>query len=213
MGEGLGAGGHATRRQTSQRVCRRFVPTGCKKFFVHGGTSPIAKLARTRHLRCALRDRGRSFGIDATGPAAAKPRRGKGAPSRRRQWQVHMPAVGKFEIARRHSQAPACAAAAFVPTGNRLGRRPVCELTELIRTSSIVASDINRAINDVRATTVPRTRARSCECRGQLWKDGESLPSPSRIFPTWANLDCPNSGEPEFGWGGWPHAAKFTQAA
>jgi len=113
MGEGLGAGGHATRRQTSQRVCRRFVPTGCKKFFVHGGTSPIAKLARTRHLRCALRDRGRSFGIDATGPAAAKPRRGKGAPSRRRQWQVHMPAVGKFEIARRHSQAPACAAAAF----------------------------------------------------------------------------------------------------
>jgi hypothetical protein len=113
MGEGLGAGGHATRRQTLERVCRRFVPSAAINFSSRAGTSPIAKRARTRHLRCALRNRGRFSAsmLPRQAPrslAAGRARRCAGV-SR----QVQMLAVGKFEIARRHSQTTASAAAAF----------------------------------------------------------------------------------------------------
>jgi hypothetical protein len=38
-------------------------------------------------------------------------------------------------------------------------------------------------------------------------------PQPKSDISDLGHLKVPNSGRPEFGWGGWPHAAKLTQAA
>ena len=84
MGEGLGAGGHATRRQSTQRVCRRFVPMLAKNF--HRGVNiPDCEARKDAALAMRASQSGTFFDIDATAPAAAKPCRGKGAPLRQRQ--------------------------------------------------------------------------------------------------------------------------------
>jgi hypothetical protein len=172
MGEGLGAGGHATRRQSIQRVCRRFVPMPCKKVFVEGEEVNIPDCEARKDAALAMRasQSGTFFGMDATAPAAVKPCRGTGAPLRRRQstgphacrWEIRdsaTPLAGarvRRRGLRRHSACPReidWAGDRFASLLNSFGPPRCCRLhstaRSMTRERQLFREGARGAVNDV----------------------------------------------------------------